>query len=214
MRLKSTEMRGSREDRTCSFSVGSEAGTADRFEPSASNTDTSNSREPPGQCGTELRQRGAISFKRCGEVRRGHDVGLRDALGQADAYGGVLIFFVAQRGEPYVESKYFGVGGASRQVVDRGRGVDLVWIVEDGDTREWLGLGAHAEFCSKKRWPGKAECLGCSPLNKRIAEDDGAIAGEVQRAHKFAYGRIGGDLGRAPAGHIDLAQPIEDGVSI
>jgi hypothetical protein len=47
---------------------------------------------------------------------------------------------VAQGGKPYIESKHFCIGGAAGQVVDRGRGVDHVWIVEDGHAREWFRL--------------------------------------------------------------------------
>ena len=77
-----------------------------------------------------------------------------------------------------------------------------------------LGLLRYAELRGEERRPGAAQSLSGRPLDKRIAKDDSAVAAEIERAQKFANGRVPHHFRRAPWRNVHLAQVVEDRIRV
>src|SRR6202035_2570352 len=97
--------------------------------------------------------------------------------------------------------------------VDRGERVDLVRIIEDCSAGKWLGFAAHAEPGCEKAGPRTTQSLGGSPLHKGIAEDNRAVAAEIERPQIFANCRVL-RLRWTPRLDVDLAQAVEHRIRI
>src|SRR5580692_11146966 len=99
------------------------------------------------------------------KLRRCDYVGLSEVFGHADTYGRMLILLKAAGSQPHVKRQHLRVHCASRQVIDSGERIDLVWVVEYCYSSKGLGFGTHTELRREESRPGAAKRLRRGPLD-------------------------------------------------
>ncbi len=155
-----------------------------------------------------------LRFRCEGKIARGNKPRLIQPLRETNAYRGTAIFVESRGCQPYVMGKHFGVEGAAFQVIDWGKRIDLIRVLEDSHCGKWLGLAAHAKARRHERRPGAAKRFRGGPLHKGVGEDDRAIAAEKHGSHELPNQGIDGKFRRTPGRNVDFAQSVVDGIGI